>query len=408
MAFLSDRSKFAENPIEEEDKFAASLMEKGRKIYSLSRGDPSKYFPTPKYIIRAYQKALDDGFTSYAASGGVGVIKDAVIRRYSRRYKLKLGHDDIIVTSGLSEALLFLNSALINDSDMALLFRPYYSLYYPNLKVSGGKALLQDYDEQNGWAVHTENLRKELKEAKRRGITARIKYMIITNPNNPTGTVLKRSDLEEVVEIANEYGILLISDEIYDEIVYNKARFTSVSEVSKGVPHVILNGASKDYDSPGFRIGFVIIPEKDKKSELLKGKIYDFAMMRLCANVPAQYAIAEAMNNVSEHNKAIRSMVKAIEERANHATKILNENPLFSTVEPNGAFYVLPRIDLSKLRIKDDRQFVDLLLKKEGIQVTRGSGFGAESHFRVVALPTKEILDYSINKINAFCRKYSK
>lgn len=405
---LSDRSKYAGNPIEEEDRLAEQLESKGKKVYRLNRGDPTKYFPTPKYIIKAYQSALEQGITAYTAADGTKKLKDAIIGRYSRLYGLKLDRHDIIATAGVSEALMFLNSSLINESDSAVIFKPYYTLYNAFLKLSGGNPLMGKYDEENGWNIDIENLKKLLKEAKAANRIKKTKYLLITNPNNPTGTVLDRSVLKEVVDLANEYKLLLISDEIYDEIIYNKAKFTSVSQVAKGMPYVILNGSSKVYDSTGFRIGFIIVPENDKNSEMLKNTLYQYAVSRLSLSSPAEYAVAEAMTNVKEHTRSIKAMVGSIEERANHATKLLNENPLLETVAPNGAFYMLPRIDLKKIGMKNDKEFIELLLKKEGIQVTRGSGFGADSHFRIVALPPKEILDYAINRINVFCKSYSK
>ena len=405
---LSNRSKYFSNPIEEEDKLAEEIEKKGKKVYRLNRGDPAKYFPTPKYIIKAYKEALDKGMTSYISAEGSKTLKEAVVKRYSRFYNLNLSNDDVLVTTGVSEAIMLLNSTLINEGDNAILFKPYYPLYVPFLKIFGGEPIFEKYDEKNNWNIDIEGLTASLKRAKASGKIKRTKYLMLTNPNNPTGTVLKKSILKEVVGIANEYGILLISDEIYDEITYNKTSFTSVSQVAKGVPHIILNGMSKDYDSTGFRIGFAIIPESDSKSESIKERIYQYTQMRLSVNTPAQFAAAEAMNNTKEHNKSIKSMVKSIEDRANHATKLLNENPALETVEPNGAFYILPRLNLNKLKLKNDKEFVELLLAKEGIQVTRGSGFGADSHFRIVALPPKEILDYTINRINALCKAQSR
>ncbi|MGI0100408.1 MAG: pyridoxal phosphate-dependent aminotransferase [Candidatus Micrarchaeaceae archaeon] len=403
---LSKRSAYASNPIEEEDHLASQLEKRGKKIYRLNRGDPAKYFPTPKYIIKAYKEALDNGLTSYTAADGARQLKGAIASRYSRLYGLKLSNEDIIVTAGVSEALMFLNNALIDESDMAVIFKPYYPLYHSFLKLSGGIPILERYDEDNGWNIHVDSLEKTLGSARKDGKLKRIKYILITNPNNPTGTVLKRSVLKDVVDIANEYNVLLISDEIYDEIIFNKARFTSISEIAKGMPYAILNGASKVYDSTGFRIGFILVPEDDKDSKLLKDKLRDYAVIRLSVNSPAQFAISVAISNIREHKRSISSMVKAIGERANHATKLLNENPLISTVAPGGAFYMLPKIDLNALHMKNDSEFAEMLLKEEGIQITRGSGFGAQSHFRIVALPPKEILDYSINRINAFCSKH--
>jgi alanine-synthesizing transaminase len=406
--FLSDRSRFAVNPIEEEDMVALELEKKGKKIIKLNRGDPPKFFPTPKYIVDAYAEALERGKTAYSKADGEDMLKEAIINRYRRMYKLGFKDDDIIVTAGISEALSFINSALINDGDMGILFRPAYPMYMPQLELYGGKPLMAQYDEKDGWSVHLDVLRKKLEGVKSRGLAKRIKYMMVTNPNNPTGTVLDRKVLEDVVDIANEHDVLLISDEIYDEIVYNGAKFTSISEVAKGMPHMILNGASKDYDSTGFRIGFAIVPEEDRRSKELKGALYKYATVRLSVNTPAQYAVAAAINNVREHNRSIRKMTKEIEKRANHATSLLKESPYFDVVEPNGAFYVFPRINMDRLKLKNDREFVDLLLKEEDVQVTRGSGFEEPSHFRIVALPPKEILDRAINRIDAFCKRHSR
>lgn len=405
---FSDRSRYAENPIEEEDRIAFELQKKGEKIIKLSRGDPPSYFPTPKYILDAYVEALREHKTTYSKSEGEDILREAVAKRYKKLYKLDASPDSVLVTAGVSEALLFIDSALMNEGDSAVLFRPYYSLYLPILKTHGGLPIYEEYDESSNWSIDVERLSRSLKRLRTEGKLKRVKYMMITNPNNPTGTVLDRDILKEVVDLSNEYRLLLISDEIYDEIVYNKARFTSVCELAKGMPYMILNGASKVFDSTGFRIGFAITPENDKTSLALKEKLYDYAMMRLSVNTPAQYAAAEAINNTVEHKRAINSMVNSIEKRANHATKLLNENPLFNTVRPNGAFYILPRIDLKRTRFKNDREFVDRLLKEEDVQVTRGSGFGAPSHFRIVALAPQGILDLAINRINKFCKRHSR
>jgi alanine-synthesizing transaminase len=400
---LSQRSVYASNPIEEEDKVAEMLEKNGAKIVRLNRGDPPVYFPTPKYIIDAYIKALRDGKTTYSRAEGVHALVDAIIKRYKSMYKISFNDESVIVTQGVSEALSFLNSALINENDNAVLFKPYYPLYVPLLHMYGGRAILADYDEDNNWSIDIEGLKKKLADANSK--RKKIKYLLITNPNNPTGTVLDRKTLAEVVDIANNNSLILVSDEIYDEIVYNGAKFTSISEVAKGQPYAILNGASKDFDSTGFRIGFIIVPEEDKISTELKHKLSDYAKMRLSVNVPAQYAIAEALNNTKEHKKAISKMVKSIEERANYAAKKLSENPFLKVVKPNGAFYLLPKLDMKALKFKNDAEFVDKLLRSEFVQLTRGSGFGAPSHFRIVALPPKDILDYAIDKINDFCVK---
>ncbi|MGC8687291.1 MAG: aminotransferase class I/II-fold pyridoxal phosphate-dependent enzyme [Candidatus Micrarchaeia archaeon] len=403
---LSKRSKYANNPIEEEDKVAEELVRKGAKIIQLNRGDPPVYFPTPRYIIDAYVKALREGKTTYSRAEGLRMLAGAIAKRYKSMYGIEFDEESVIVTQGVSEALSFLNSALINENETAVLFKPYYPLYVPLLMTYGGRAILADYNEEDNWSIDIEGLKRKLTEAHSKG--KKIKYLLITNPNNPTGTVLSKKTLQEVADIANDNSLLLISDEIYDEIVYNGAKFTSIGEVAKGQPHVILNGASKDFDSTGFRIGFVAVPEEDKISIELKQKLADYAKMRLSVNLPAQYAVAEAISNAKEHKKAISKMVKEIEKRANYAAKKFSENPLLTVTRPNGAFYLLPKLDMEALKFKNDAEFVDRLLKEEFVQLTRGSGFGAPSHFRIVALPPKDILDYAIDKINDFCAKNSK
>ena len=405
MSILSKRSVYAENPILEEDITAAMLSKKGHKVIKLNRGDPPIYFNTPEYIINAYVDALKKHKTNYTDATGIPELREAVSKRYKHTYNLNIDSDNIVTTAGVSEALEFINYGLINPGDHAIIFRPYYSAYIPRLMLAGGVPIYEDYYEKENWNIDIDHLNSSIRSLRKKGRLKNVKYMIITNPNNPTGTVLKRSILEDIVDIAAENKILLISDEIYDEIYYNKARFTSIGEVAKGIPHVILNGASKDFDSTGFRIGFILTPENDSISKMFMNKMADFARVRLCVNTPAQYATAEAFNNISEHKKAIKFMVNEIEKRVNHAVSILNDNKYVETVEPNGAFYIFPKIKHNLLKIKDDKTFVDRFLREYYIQLTRGSGFGKPGYFRIVSLPPKEILDYALNKLNEFCIK---
>ncbi len=404
MGILSDRSKYAVNPIREEDVLAAQLAEQGKNVIKLNTGDPAKYFKTPKYIIDAYVRALREGKTSYGSISGLKELREAVVERYKRMYGLDADAGDVIVTQGLSEAIAFIDGALINPGDSAILFRPFYPIYMPQLFFYGGKPLFGDYIEEKGWDIDTDSLGKAVKGAKK----GRIKYMLVISPNNPTGTMLSRKTLTEIVDFANEHDIFLISDEIYDEITFNNAKFTSITEVAKGVPYMVMNGASKDYDATGFRLGFMLVPGTDKISQKVKSKMVEFAAMRLSANTPAQYAFAEGLRNVREHEKSVKAMVKSISDRINFAAKLINESEYMHVVKPNGAFYLFPKVDFSKLNLRNDKEFTSGLLKEKYVQITRGSGFGKEGYIRIVGLPPKDILEYSINKINEFCREHKK
>ena len=405
-SILSEGSKYVFSAIREEDDFADELRRKGKKVIKLSSGDPALYYPTPRYIIDAYTNALTAGKTSYSRSQGVLELVEAIIGRYKSRYGLSLSEGDVMVTSGVAEALTFLNSAVINPGDSAIILKPYYTQYPVAIQMFGGKLLLGSYDEAAGWSIDLDGLSKLVKKS--RTAAKRIKYLLITNPNNPTGTVLPRKALKEVVEIASENRIPLVSDEIYDEILFGGASFTSVCELAKGIPYLVLNGASKAFDATGFRIGYVLAPEGDKVSEDLKRKLTDYCRVRLCANTPAQFAVAEAMSNVKEHEKTVGQLIRAIEGVVGSAMKLLKENPYLSAVRPNGAFYIFPRIDMGSLKLKDDREFVHSLLSEKLVQTTRGSGFGAPNHFRIVALAPEDVMSDSIGRVNDFCRAHAK
>ncbi len=405
---LARRGRYAVNPISGDDSIAIERERAGKEVIRLNQGDPPSYFPTPKYIIDAFVEALRAGKTSYSDPTGIKELKQAIIGRYSGLYKMGLEDNDIIVTTGVSEALKFINDSLINTGDNAILFRPYYAVYLPYLKLAGGVPLFENYAEADGWNIEIEHVNRSISALKRSGRLNRVKYLLLTNPNNPTGTVLRRQILEEIVEIANENDIMVVSDEIYDEIVYGGAKFTSIGEIAQGVPHMVLNGASKNFDATGFRLGFAAVPEKDPLSKEVKKRLADFAKVRLSVNTPAQYAFAAAMNDRAEHRRAIRSMVKGIEERVNWAVKRLKENEYVDVVKPNGAFYVFPRLHMDRLRVKDDADFEARLLRETGVWVVKGSGFGAPGHFRIVALPPKKTLDYALGKINDFCTRIAK
>jgi len=405
-SLLSAPSRYVYSAIREDDDLADQLRKEGKKVVKLSSGDPAIYFPTPRYVIDAYVKALRNGKTSYSRSQGIVELLEAIVNRYKTRYKIELNEEDVIVTSGVAEALTFVNSALIDVADAAVILKPYYTQYPVAIRMFGGKFILGRYDETKEWSIDLDGLAKLFKQAGRK--RTRPKYMLITNPNNPTGTVVPRHALEEVVELANEHRVLLISDEIYDEIIFEGSSFVSIGELADGIPHVILNGASKAFDATGFRIGYVVVPGGDKLSTELKHKLADYCRVRLCSNTPAQYAVAEALNNRVEHERTVGEMVRAIQGNVEAVMKLLGENQHLSTVMPRGAFYIFPRIDMRKMRFKNDREFVKGLLEEKLIQTIRGSGFGSPNHFRIVALAPREVMADSIQRINDFCMKNSK
>jgi aspartate/methionine/tyrosine aminotransferase len=396
---FSRNSVYAHNVIEEDNAVTEMVQRTGAKVIEANKGDPAAFFHTPKYMIDAYIRALRERKTFYSSPLGVPELRKAISSRYRRMYGLSVGPDEIIVTQGVSEALRFINAIFINQGDRAMLFKPCYPPYIPDLMMYGGRPVYAEYEEERGWRADLDRVRRELQKQKRAP-----KYMLIANPNNPTGTVLNRKELSEMVGIANEFGMPLISDEIYDEIVYNGAKFTSLASVAEGVPYAILNGASKDYDATGFRIGYAVIPGQDRFSAEIRRRIGEMASTRLSPNTPAQYAVAEAIGNANEHRKAVGLMVKKIAARVNACVDAISRSKHMSASRPEGAFYVLAKVDIGRLRVKDEKEFVSRLITEEHVRVARGSGFQAPpGYIRIVALAEKRVLEEAVRRIDSFC-----
>ena len=388
---LSQRMEHAYYPIRELFPLAEEIKKTGAEIYNASIGDPVPYLGAAKYITRAYCKALKDGKAFYSRSPGDFGFLDEIATRYKRVYNLDIESSKIFVTQGLSEAVSFLTESLIDKGRGAVLFNPYYPTYAPTIKLFGGTVVLSSLNEENGWAPSKNDLEEKIRKAKSDGVDLR--FILIINPNNPTGSMCSRKDLEDVVEVAKNNDLLIISDEIYDQVILVKEKMTCVGEVAKGVPHVIMNGLSKNWAGTGFRVGWVAIPEDDEASGKLREGLGNLVTMRLSASTPAQIAGIEALRNVKAHNRFLKHMVKNIRERAEFMQKRLNGIEGVSCQKVKGAFYLFPRIDLSKTKFKNDKEFCTELLRKEHVWVTRGSGFGLDGHLRSTALPPVEVLD---------------
>ncbi|MCL5427791.1 MAG: aminotransferase class I/II-fold pyridoxal phosphate-dependent enzyme [Candidatus Marsarchaeota archaeon] len=402
--FISRAGRGIENPILEQGGSARELERQGGKLIMINIGDPGIYFRMPRNIAWAFKKAVDEGHTNYLREQGLEELREAVSDRYKGLYGIEFSGDDVVITQGVSEALSFMNQAMIDPGDAAVIFRPFFTEYLTYLKLSGGVAILPPLDEKRGWDISI----GELDDALRSHAGKRPKYMLITNPNNPTGTVLSEKAIREAIEIAKDNDMFVVSDEVYDELLYNGAAFTSVGKLAKGIPHLLLNGASKNYMSTGLRIGFAIFPEQDTKTQALKRTFIGMAGARLSANTPSQYAMLEGLRNTAKHQEFIREKAAQIASQSVHAARLVNETGFLTTVQPNSAFYLFARIHLDKLSLRDDREFVELLLREQKVQLTRGSGFGMPGFIRIVTLPSEAVLTEAIRRIKRFCEDHQR
>ena len=393
---LAEIVKYAHNPISEYDLLVERLIKQGKEIIKLNQGDPAIFFKTPKHIIEAYKRALDEGHTNYSSIEGVSELRNKIKERYHNLYNLDFDEERVIITNGVSEAIMFLNNAYINKNDNVLILSPFYPIYIPFAKMRGARIIFDKYEEINDeWTINTKRIEKIAKNKK-------IKYMVLINPNNPTGAVLSEDKLDEIARIAKKNNILLISDEIYDEIVYNGAKFHSISEFVDDQPYIIFNGFSKDYDATGFRLGYAIFPNKDSLSNKLLDAFIKLASLRISSNTPAQYAMAYALDDEKEHKNEIYKMRKEIEKRTNFLTDGINGIRGMHAVRPRGAFYIFASIDKKIFKVKDDKDFVYKLLIKKSLYLSPGSGFGMKDYVRFVSLAPQEILEKAINLLNEF------
>ncbi|NVM28219.1 MAG: aminotransferase class I/II-fold pyridoxal phosphate-dependent enzyme [Candidatus Helarchaeota archaeon] len=389
------RIKTIEYAIRDVVAIAKELEEEGKKITYLSIGDPPKYdFDTPQHIKDALKKAVDEGENLYMDSLGLPELREAIAER-SLANRISVTKEDILITSGVSEGIAFLLAALIEKKDELLLPGPSYPPWLSYTKFYDGSPVEYKLDEANDWQPDIDDIRQK--------ITERTRGILILSPNNPVGVVYSEKHLLEIIDLAGEYQLPIIADEIYDQITYDK-KFVSVARLAKDVPVIGLNGFSKAYLMTGWRLGYVYYCDPENYLDELKEDIKRMARIRLCANGPSQVAAISALRGPQGH---ISEMVAKLRKRRDYTCKRLNELEEIHCSVPEGAFYVFPKIDLGT-RWKNDKEFVIDLLNKKQVLFVYGSGFGPKygtGHFRVVYLAPLPVLEQAFDKLEDFLKK---
>ncbi|RLE75938.1 MAG: alanine aminotransferase [Thermoprotei archaeon] len=394
---LSWRPGILEYSIRELVPIAKSLESKGKRVIYLNIGDPLKFdFQTPSHIREALKKAVDEGYNYYSRSQGNSELLEAIAEKERRINNVPVSPDRIIVTVGVSEAINFVMAVFIEEGDKVLLPGPTYPLYVNFTKFYGGTPIFYKLDENNGWQPDIDDIKSKIDD--------KTKLLVLINPNNPTGAVYSRKRLEEILDVAAQHNITVVSDEIYDMIVF-EGKFYSTASLSKDVTVIGLNGFSKTYLMTGWRLGYIYVhdPVNDMGEDICNA-VLKLAMNRLCASTPIQKAAIQALKGPQEH---IKEIVEKIKNRRDAVMKIISETNCLEAVKPQGAFYVFPKINC-KGPWKDDRDFAYKLLLEENVLVVPGSGFHAldKTHFRTVILPPSEILEEAFEKIKRFIKKH--
>ncbi|MFX1566076.1 MAG: aminotransferase class I/II-fold pyridoxal phosphate-dependent enzyme [Promethearchaeota archaeon] len=397
-AFITKRTKTIQYAIRDVVVTAKQLEATGKQITYLNIGDPIVFdFETPAFLIDAFCKAAREGHNGYSASPGIPAFREAVVEKEQRINKVSLKATDVVATAGISEGIQMIMAALVHPGSEVLMPGPTYPPYLSFVRFFDGTPLTYCCLEEEGWQPDIDDIRAK--------ITDKTVAMVLINPNNPTGSVYSEKIVKAFIDLAGEYGLPLISDEVYDRLVYDQAR-KSTAALAKDVPVIGFNGLSKVYLVPGWRIGYMYFHHPNQEFEDLKEHILKQARIRICTNAPAQYAAASALR---EGDTYLKDVLARLRQRRDLVFKRLNEINGISTSKPEGAFYIFPKIGLEQ-RWQTDEAFVMDLLHKTGVLVVHGSGFDpvyGANHFRLVFLAPPTTLNSALDAIEAFMEKPS-
>lgn len=374
---------------------ATRLEAQGKRVLYCNVGDPLKFdFATPPHLVEVVIKALRDGQNGYAPSAGLKAAREAVASDANRRGLSRIRPEDVFITSGVSEAIDLALTALLEPGDEVLLPSPGYPLYNAIAARLDAKAVPYQLDEAHGWSVDAAELESK--------VGPRTKAVVLCNPNNPTGALYGKQTVLAVLQVARKHGLAVLSDEIYDKLLYDDAHLAT-GTLADDVPIIMFNGLSKAYLCPGWRVGWLAFVNPALTKDIA-GAVQRLADARLCGPAPVQHAVEPALFGPQDH---IAEAMRRLRARRDLTVKRLNGIAGISCVEPKGAFYAMPRLELPGL--KSDEDFVLRLVRETGVLFVHGEGFGQREgthHFRVVFLPPEKVLSEAFDRLGEFVKQW--
>jgi len=380
-------------------ELAQRMEEEGHKIIKLNIGNVGVFgFDPPEEIQLDMIRNLSNA-SAYSDSKGIFAARKAIMQYCQEKGIQGVALDDVYTGNGVSELIVLSMNALLNDGDEVLVPAPDYPLWTAAVSLSSGTPVHYLCDESKEWAPDLADLRKR--------ITPRTKAIVVINPNNPTGAIYSKEVLLELTQIARDNGLILFADEIYDKMLYDAEKHVSLASLSTDVVVITFNGLSKNYRSCGYRAGWMVVSgDKEMVRDYIEG-LNMLASMRLCANVPGQYAIQTALGGYQSINDLVGEGGRLVKQR-DLAWKLITDIPGVTCVKPKSALYLFPKLDSEMYPIEDDQQFVADLLKEEKVLLVQGSGFnwGKPDHFRVVFLPHEDVLKEAITRLARFLERY--
>ena len=380
---------------------AKQMEEEGHKIIKLNIGNLAVFgFDAPEEIQQDMIRNLPNS-AGYSDSKGIFAARKAVMHYTQQQGIAGVTLDDVYLGNGASELIAMATNALLDDGDELLLPAPDYPLWTAVTSLSGGRPVHYICDEANHWMPNLDDIRAK--------ITPRTKGIVVINPNNPTGVVYSDELLKGIVQIAREHGLVILADEVYDKVLYDGVKHTALGSLSSDVLTLTFNSLSKSYRSCGYRAGWLVVSgDKSNAGDYIEG-LNMLSNMKLCANVPGQWAIQTALGGYQSIHDLTGDGGRLRRQR-DLAYELITQIPGVSCVRPTAALYMFPKLDPKVYPIEDDRQFFLELLKETKVMLVQGTGFNwaTPDHFRIVFLPHEEDLREAIGRIARFLERYRK
>lgn len=393
---LENVSYDVRGPVLEE---ADRMQEEGVSILKLNTGNPATFgFEAPNEIIRDLIMNVRSS-EGYSDSKGIFSARKAIEQYCQLQDFPNVTINDIYTGNGVSELITMSMQGLCNDGDEVLVPMPDYPLWTASVSLAGGKPVHYFCDEESEWNPDIADIRSK--------ITNRTKAIVLINPNNPTGAVYPKEILEQIVEIAREFDLIIFSDEIYDRLLMDDYVHVPIATLAPDRPVVTFSGLSKSHRVAGFRVGWMVI-SGDKRH--IKDYILGLNMlssMRLCSNVLSQQIVQTALGGYQSIDKLLLPGGRIYEQRE-YIHQAINDIPGLSAVKPKAAFYMFPKIDTKRFNILDDEKFVLDFLHEHHVLLVHGGGFNWQEpdHFRIVYLPNMDDLKLTTNKMREFLATY--
>lgn len=380
------------------DAKAKKMKADGMDVIGFGAGEPD--FDTPLHIKKAAIAAIEAGFTKYTPASGILSLKQAICNKFKRDNGLDYTPAQIVVSNGAKHSLVNAFQAICNPGDEVIIPAPYWVSYPEMVKLADAIPVIINTSEENGFKFSVQQIKQAL--------TDKTKAIIINSPSNPTGMVYSQQELAEFADVAVERGLFIISDEIYEKIIYDGYKHVSIASVNDKIKDqtIIINGVSKTYAMTGWRIGYAAANAEIAK---IMGNVQSHATSN--PNSIAQKAAEAAIEGEQE---IINTMVSEFVSRRNYMVSRINSIPGLSCITPNGAFYVL--MNISKLigseiegkKIKGSDDFADVLLEKAQVALVPGSGFGIDTHVRLSYATSLQNITEGLNRIEGLLRKNSR